>query len=126
MAYPVNSWNFQFLPPKQAVYTNSEVNESLIHFNKANVTCADLAKNFANCRRKPLGKTVDPELCRPLADQLLECFNEVKVVPASCKTHYDDVKSCLEAGGSCGEKLAAYVGCPTTADSKYAPAKATP
>ncbi|CAG9329581.1 unnamed protein product [Blepharisma stoltei] len=114
-----NSWNFQFLPPQVDVYSKDEVFSNLIHSAKAYSSCAPVVKKFAECRKRPIGKIVDPETCQPYAEHLIECYNEVKGVPASCKTSYEKVFNCLQHGGKCEEDLRGYLDCKHPATSKY-------
>mmetsp|Transcript_32201 Transcript_32201/g.55639 ORF Transcript_32201/g.55639 Transcript_32201/m.55639 type:complete len:129 (+) Transcript_32201:2171-2557(+) len=114
-----SDWNFKFVPPVTAEYTDIEVKHWLIHANLASSACASIQNVFEQCRRKPLGKHAAPELCRPHADALIQCTNEVRRVPKLCQSKFDEAANCLDEKngkgkdhtGSCAGLLEAYLAC---------------
>ena len=104
-------WNMHMMPPKYAEYTKDEVNSELIHSSKAYYVCNTVAKAFAECRKKPDGKLVHPEICQNHADALMTCYNQVKQVPSECKNSYAMVFNCLNDKSQCNNQLKEYLGC---------------
>ena len=111
--------NLFMMPPKYRQYHYLEVNDELIQSVKAFITCTNIAKTFAECRRRPAGKLVDPESCKDHAEALHVCYNEVKKIPLDCKSLFENAFNCMKTRGNCEQALSEYVGCPHPASKKY-------
>ena len=90
--------DFYMKPPLVSLYDKDSLYKEFVHSAKAFHVCGAVAKTFAECRKKPSGKIVHPELCKPHADTLLTCYNEVKTTPKQCEESYIRVVDCLQKG----------------------------
>lgn len=79
-----------------------------------------MKSTFADCRAKPYGRFVEPESCRNHAEALIQCYHDVRAVPPACKSSFDNVMSCLNAGNTCKTQMDGYLECSHPAAAKYA------
>lgn len=94
-------------------------NAALVASVAANKHCVAVKDALAACRAQPLGRYVEPEVCRNHAEALIQCHHDVRIVVPACKTSYDSVISCLKAGNYCATQMDGYLECAHPAASKY-------
>ncbi|OMJ95562.1 hypothetical protein SteCoe_974 [Stentor coeruleus] len=107
-------WNLGFQPPKNAEYTQEEIYHEFVSSAKGYHVCQKDANEFYNCRKKPLGKVVEPERCLNFATKVYECFQQVRKVHPECQMVYSELINCMaNRNSNCSLKLNDYIECGT-------------
>lgn len=105
-------WNLGFQPPKNAEYTQEEIYHEFVSSARGYHMCQNDANEFYNCRKKPLGKVVEPERCLKFATKVYECFHHARKVHPDCQLAYSELINCMSNPESnCSVKLADYIEC---------------
>lgn len=104
-------WNFLANPPIEGAYSEEEVYRELVHSAKAYFVCHAPALALSKCREKPNGKTVHPEDCVGHAQNVFNCYQQVRKVPEKCQEVFSNVEKCLKTRGKCEDSMKEYVRC---------------
>lgn len=114
-----HGWNYHMNPPKYREVSDPDTYIELIHSISASKYCEKVAKDLAQCRKRPEGKLTHPEKCKDPAISLINCFKTVQAIPQPCKQHFDSTLNCLQTGKKCDSFLESYLSCDHPAASKY-------